>query len=196
MSPVPLAHPAVASVAAVLAAIGLLAAGCGGAKTTTSTNAQGQTVVSCQISFAKTKFLLHTGVAAGAFYRYIYNPWRAGAFKKGAPGRKKALAKAAASGLVVVHELKIAARDAQCDGPALKALARPMARHRGRRRAHGPDRRRRPRLDRHCRCRVRRAEVGGCGRRSVDQAALTALSMDPGGLEPPTFWLPARRSPS
>ncbi len=127
MSPVPLAHPAVASVAAVLAAIGLLAAGCGGAKTTTSTNAQGQTVVSCQISFAKTKFLLHTGVAAGAFYRYIYNPWRAGAFKKGAPGRKKALAKAAASGLVVVHELKIAARDAQCDGPALKALAQPIS---------------------------------------------------------------------
>ena len=126
MRPSPLAHPAVASIAAVLAAIGLLAAGCGGAKTTTSTNAQGQTVVSCQISFAKTKFLLHTGVAAGAFYRYIYNPWRAGAFKKSAPGRKKALAKAGASGLVVVHELKIAARDARCDGPALKALARPM----------------------------------------------------------------------
>jgi hypothetical protein len=113
------------SLASVLAAC-LLAAGCGGAKTTTSTNAQGQTVVNCQISFAKTKFLLHTGIAAGAFYRYIYDPWRAGAFKQGAPGRKKALAKAAASGLVVVHELKIAARDARCDGPALKALARPM----------------------------------------------------------------------
>jgi len=83
--------------------------------------------VSCQISFAKTKFLLHTGLAAGAFYRYIYDPWRAGAFKKGAPGRAKAIAKAAASGIVVVHELKIAARDAQCDGPALKALARPMS---------------------------------------------------------------------
>jgi hypothetical protein len=127
MSPAPLARPAVASwLAVVFATIGLLASGCGGAKTTTSTNAQGQTVVSCQISFAKTKFLLHTGIAAGAFYRYIYDPWRAGAFKKGAPGRTKALAKAAASGLVVVHELKIAARDARCDGPALKALARPM----------------------------------------------------------------------
>ena len=112
--------------AVLLAALGLVAGGCGGAKTTTSTNAQGQTVVSCQISFAKTKFLLHTGIAAGAFYRYIYNPWHAGAFKQGAPGRKKALAKGAASGLVVVHELRTAARDAQCDGPALKALARPM----------------------------------------------------------------------
>jgi hypothetical protein len=110
----------------LLAALGMVAGGCGGAKTTTSTNAQGQAVVSCQISFAKTKFLLHTGIAAGAFYRYIYNPWRAGTFKQGAPGRKKALAKAAASGLVVVHELRTAARDAQCDGPALKTLARPM----------------------------------------------------------------------
>jgi hypothetical protein len=110
----------------MLAALGVLAAGCGGTTTSTTTNAQGQTVVSCHTSFAKTKFLLHTGLAAGAFYRYIYDPWRAGAFKKGAPGRTKALAKAAASGFVVVHELKIAARDAQCDGPALKALARPM----------------------------------------------------------------------
>jgi hypothetical protein len=82
--------------------------------------------VSCKITFARTKFLLHSGLAAGAFYRYIYNPWRAGAFKQGAPGRTKALAKAAASGVVVAHELKTAARDAQCDGPALKALARPM----------------------------------------------------------------------
>ncbi len=127
MRPALLARPAVASSLAVaLATIGLLAAGCGGAKTTTATNAQGQTVVSCQIRFAKTKFVLHSGIAAGAFYRYIYDPWRAGSFKKGAPGRKKALAKAGASGLVAVHELKIAARDAQCDGPALKALARPM----------------------------------------------------------------------
>lgn len=100
--------------------------GCGGTKTATTTNAQGQTVVSCTITLAKTKFLLHTGLAAGAFYRYIYDPWRAGAFKKWAPGRTKALAKAAASGVVVAHELRIAARDAQCDGPALKALARPM----------------------------------------------------------------------
>jgi hypothetical protein len=128
MLPAPLARSSlVATLVALLGALGLLAAGCGGAKSTTTTNAQGQTVVSCQITFAKTKFLLHTGLAAGAFYRYIYDPWRAGAFKKGAPGRTKALAKAAASGVVVVHELKIAARDAQCDGPALKALARPMA---------------------------------------------------------------------
>jgi hypothetical protein len=107
-------------------ALGLVASGCGGGKTTTTTNAQGQTTVSCSIHFAKTKFVLHAGIAAGAFYRYIYNPYRAGTFKKNAPGRKKALVKAAATSLVVVHELKVASRDAQCDGPALKKLASPI----------------------------------------------------------------------
>jgi len=53
-------------------------------------------------------------------------PCRAGTFKKNAPGRKKALVKAAATSLVIVHELKIASRDAQCDGPALKKLASPI----------------------------------------------------------------------
>lgn len=114
-------------VASSACALVLVASGCGGATETTTTNAAGQTVVTCKIHFAKTKFLLHAGIAAGAFYRYIYNPYRAGAFKKGAPGRTKALAKAAASGLVVVHELKVAARDARCDGSALKKLAGPIS---------------------------------------------------------------------
>jgi hypothetical protein len=116
----------VAALVLLTVALALVAAGCGGGKTTTTTNAQGQTTVSCTIRFAKTKFVLHAGIAAGAFYRYIYNPYRAGTFKKNAPGRKKALVKAAASSLVVVHELKIASRDAQCDGPALKKLAGPI----------------------------------------------------------------------
>jgi hypothetical protein len=107
-------------------AFGLVAAGCGSGKTTTTTNAQGQTTVSCSIHFAKTKFVVHAGIAAGAFYRYIYNPYRAGTFKKNAPGRKRALVKAAATSLVVVHELKLASRDAQCDGPALKKVAKPI----------------------------------------------------------------------
>ena len=116
-----------AAFAALLAVLGVAAAGCGGGKTTTATNAQGQTVVNCTIPLAKAKFVVHAGVAAGAFYRYIYNPWRAGRFKKDAPGRKRALTKAAASGLVVVHELRVAARDARCDGPALKKLATPIS---------------------------------------------------------------------
>ena len=104
----------------------LVVAGCGGTTTSTTTNAAGKVVVSCHIRLAKTKFAIHTGIAAGAFYRYIYRPYRRGAFKQSAPGRRKALLKATASAAVAVHELRIAAKDARCDGPALKRLAKPL----------------------------------------------------------------------
>ena len=113
------------SAALVSAALLVVLAGCG-KSTTTTTNASGQVVTTCHINFAKTKFLLHAGLAAGAFHRYIYNPYRAGAFKQGAPGRKKALAKAAASALFAYHELKVASDDARCDGPVLKKLGSPL----------------------------------------------------------------------
>jgi hypothetical protein len=100
--------------------------GCG-ESTTTTTNAAGQTVTTCHIRFAKTKFVLHAGLALGAFHRYIYKPYRAGSFKQGAPGRKKALAKAGASALFAYHELKVAARDARCDGKTLRRLASPLS---------------------------------------------------------------------
>jgi hypothetical protein len=71
--------------------------------------------------------VLHAGLALGAFHRYVYKPYRAGAFKKDAPGQKKALVKAGASALFAYHELKVADEDARCDGPALKKLASPLA---------------------------------------------------------------------
>lgn len=113
-----------AALALVLAV--LAAAGCGsGAKVTTTTNAQGKTSLTCSghVRFARTKFLLHTGLAFGAFHRYILKPYRAGSFRSGAPGRTKALAKAAAAGVFAYHELKVARTDAVCDGPTLHRLA-------------------------------------------------------------------------
>jgi hypothetical protein len=110
-----------------LSVLALASTACGGSSTTTTTNAQGNVVVSCHIRFARTKFALHTGIAAAGFYRYIYKPYRAGAFKSGAAGRKKALAKAAATAVVVVHQLRVAAKDARCDGPALKRVSRPLS---------------------------------------------------------------------
>ena len=92
----------------------LVVAGCGNdTKTVTTTNAQGKRVTQTvpDIKFAKTKFLLHSGLAFGAFHRYILKPYRAGSFRKGAPGRTKALAKAGAAGLFAVHELKDALAD-------------------------------------------------------------------------------------
>jgi hypothetical protein len=118
------------AVAVVLLVVVVAAAltACGGSSsTTTTTSASGKVVVSCHTRFAKAKFALHSGIAVGAFYRYIYRPYRAGAFKSGAPGRKKALVKAAASAALVTHELRLAAKNARCDGAALKRVADPLS---------------------------------------------------------------------
>ena len=103
---------------ALVAVVGLSAAGCGNkTKVVTQTNAQGQATTRTvpNVHFAKTKFILHTALAYGAFHRYIYKPFRAGSFKSGANGRVKAFAKAAAAALFAVHELKQSRRAAQSD---------------------------------------------------------------------------------
>lgn len=122
-----------AVVAVVLAVLVLTAlAGCtkkksetlapGPSATATSTGACSQTG---GIHFAKTKFLLHAGLAYGAFHRYIYKPYTAGSFAAGAAGRTKAFLKAGAAGLYDVHELHLAALDAKAD-PTLCHIAAPF----------------------------------------------------------------------
>lgn len=99
----------------------LCALAVGGAATTTLTacgnstkvvTENGKTRTVPDIHFAKTKFLLHAGIAFGAFHRYILKPYKAGTFKKGASGRKTAFVKAGAAGLFAYHELKVARKDA------------------------------------------------------------------------------------
>jgi hypothetical protein len=76
--------------------VGTLAlAGCGNAtKTVSSTGPNGQATTQTvpNVHFAKTKFVLHAGLAFGAIHRYIYKPLRAGALRSGTPGRVKVLA--------------------------------------------------------------------------------------------------------
>jgi hypothetical protein len=106
------------AVSLVLAAFALAAGGCGSStKTVAETGANGQVTNATvpNIHFAKTKFVLHMGLALGAFHRYIYKPLKAGAFRSGAPGRVKALAKAVAAVAFAVHELKQANADALSD---------------------------------------------------------------------------------
>jgi hypothetical protein len=93
----------------------LALAGCGSAsKTVSSTGANGQVTTQTvpDVHFAKTKFLLHTGLAFGAIHRYIYKPLHAGALRSGAPGRVRVLVKGAAAAVFAVHELKLAHNDA------------------------------------------------------------------------------------
>ncbi|TXJ84319.1 hypothetical protein E2C11_07010 [Streptomyces lavendulae] len=73
--------------------------------------------------FAKTRFVANAGLAAGATYQWIYKPWKAGKFKKGAHGRKLALVKAGAAGLFTYNRLKAAERNAKGDPLLSKAIA-------------------------------------------------------------------------
>ena len=56
----------------------------------------------------KTRFLAHMGVAYFAFHHFVWNPYKAGAFQSGAPGRTKAFIKAGVALLFAVHEVKVA----------------------------------------------------------------------------------------
>jgi len=106
----------VLALTAVTLVLAVTAAGCG-TKTVTQTGANGvvSTKTVANVHFAKTKFVIHLGLAFGAFHRYIYNPFRAGAFSSGSAGRTKALVKAGAAALFAVHELKTAREDALSD---------------------------------------------------------------------------------
>ncbi|WP_053712119.1 hypothetical protein [Streptomyces sp. NRRL B-3648] len=73
--------------------------------------------------FAKTRFVVDAGLAAGATYQWIVKPWKAGKFKKGAKGRKLTLVKAALAGAFAYNRLKAAQKNAQADPTLSKALA-------------------------------------------------------------------------
>ena len=75
----------------------LVAAGCGG---------------SGKIHFATTKFVLHSGLAFGAFHHFIYTPLKAGDFKHPLQ-HKGEVVKAGLAAVFAVHELKIAYKDAK-----------------------------------------------------------------------------------
>lgn len=97
---------------AVCVAVAVIA-GCG-TKTVTETGANGSPTTETvqNIHFANTKFVLHMGLAFGAFHRYIYKPLKYGELRSGAPHRLATMAKAALAGAFIVHELRIARADA------------------------------------------------------------------------------------
>ena len=101
----------------------LVGAGCGNT-TTTVTGANGRVTTQTHIPFAKTKFLIHAGLAFGAFHRYIYKPLKAGEFAHPL-SHKLAIAKAALAAAFVIHELRIARMDARAS-PLLSKLFSPL----------------------------------------------------------------------
>jgi len=70
------------------------------------------------------KFLLHAGLAFGAFHHWIYTPVKAGVLKHPFL-HKLTLVKAGLAALFVYHELKLAAQDARAS-KVLKPVVAPL----------------------------------------------------------------------
>ncbi|GAC1407518.1 MAG: hypothetical protein NVSMB60_28050 [Mycobacterium sp.] len=79
------------------------------------------------IPFAKTKFVAHSGLAFGAFHRYLYKPYQAGTFKSGASGRMTAFVKGGLAALFIKREIRLAAEDVKANPTLCKLLAAPLA---------------------------------------------------------------------
>lgn len=78
-------------------------------------------------AFAKTRLVADLGIAAGTFHRYIWKPWQAGSFKKGAHGRVLAIAKAAGTAALDAKLLKNATENIKANPTLCKVLAQPMS---------------------------------------------------------------------
>ncbi len=110
---------------AVLAVLALAATGCGSSGSSSSpSSASGAASGTSTTHFAKTKFVLHAGLAFGAFHRWIYKPAKAGTLRHPFEHPLTA-AKAALAAAFVYHELKLALADAQAN-PTLSKLVAPV----------------------------------------------------------------------
>jgi hypothetical protein len=99
------------ALACCIAALGISA--CGSSSSSSSSAASSTSAASASVSsgtkhFAKTKFVLHAGLAFGAFKHWIYNPVKAGDLKHPF-SHKVTLIKAGLASAFVYHELKLAA---------------------------------------------------------------------------------------
>jgi len=105
----------VATLAVSLSAVPIVAASPNGSRSAAPT----ATAVAAKTKLAKTKFVIHAGLAFGAFHRYIYKP-----FKKGGL-HGFGLIKAGLAGLFAYHEVKLALVDAK-SSPLLTKLVSPL----------------------------------------------------------------------
>ncbi len=103
------------------------AAAAGSATATSAGTAAGGCPTSNTASFAKTRFVADLGGAAFSLRRYVYQPYKAGKFTKGASGRTLALVKAAAAAAASVHLLKNADVNAKANPTLCKTIAAPLS---------------------------------------------------------------------
>lgn len=77
-------------------------------------------------AFAKTRLVADLGIIAGTFHRYVYKPWQAGSFNKGANGRTLAIVKAAGAAALDAKLLANATENIKANPTLCKVLAQPM----------------------------------------------------------------------
>jgi len=120
-----------------LALVVFLAAGCkssstaaaGSGVSATSIASASAAPTSCPSEasgFAKTTFVAHAALGFGAFHRYIYKPYQAGAFRSGAPGRLAAFVKAGLAALFIKREVRLAFAAAQNSPTLCKVIVSPL----------------------------------------------------------------------
>jgi hypothetical protein len=108
--------------------VALALAGCGSSGSSSSTassaGAASSAASSSSTSLPTAKFVLHAGLAFGAFHHWIYTPIKAGALKHPF-SHKLALIKAGLAALFVSHELRLAVDDAKAS-KVLKPVVAPL----------------------------------------------------------------------
>jgi hypothetical protein len=113
---------------AVVIVLAFAVVGCGSSSSSSTTAAAPAATSTASTTatthLAKTKFVLHAGLAFGAFHRWIYKPAKAGELSHPLE-HKFTTVKAAFAAAFVYHELKLALADAQAS-PTLSKLVAPI----------------------------------------------------------------------
>ena len=78
-------------------------------------------------AFPKVRFVTNLALAGGAFHRWVWKPYKAGTFVKGADGRTTALIKAGLATAFSAKQLNDAKNNVKADPALCKAFAQPLA---------------------------------------------------------------------
>ena len=78
-------------------------------------------------AFAKTRFVANVGIIVGTFHHWIYKPYKAGTFQKGAKGRTFALIKAGLAAAFIANRTSAAVKDAKASPVLCKMIGGPLS---------------------------------------------------------------------
>lgn len=102
-----------------------------GSTDTTSTSMNTSAPTDCPTkndkAFAKTRFVANVGIIVGTFHHWIWKPYKAGKFTKGAKGRTVALIKAGLAAAFIANRTNAAVKDAKASPALCKSIGGPLS---------------------------------------------------------------------